>query len=145
MPRWFRHRPLRPVARRRGVLTLELVLVLPILLIVILAIVQLAALLMASQALQAAASVGAREASLPGATHERVVGAVQRTLEPWRFAPHLDPVRIEPVDPSAAASGDPVTVSVSVDSALAAPNLLNVFGVRLAGQKLAATFVYRKE
>lgn len=138
-----RNRSLR--VSRRGMLTLELVLVLPILLIVVLAIVQFAGLLLASQALHAAASVAAREASIPGATAAGVAGSVERSLAGWRFAGFVDPVRIVPTEPDLAASGDPITVTVSVDSVRAVPNLLGVFGVRLGNPKLTATFVSRKE
>lgn len=131
--------------RRRGMLTLELVLVLPILLVVVLAIVQFASLLLASQALHAAASVAAREASIPGTTAARVAGSVERSLAGWRFAGFVDPVRIVPAEPDLAASGDPIAVTVSVDSARAVPNLLGVFGVQLGNPKLTATFVARKE
>lgn len=135
------------VARRsrRGVLSLELILVLPILLIVILATVEFGMLLASGQAVNAAAGVGAREATLPGATPAKVQAAVQRAVASWRFARRLDAVQISPAHPQDARTGDPVKVTVSVDSAAAAPNLLRFVGVSLAGQKLSASYVLRKE
>lgn len=131
--------------RRRGVLSLEMILVLPILLIVVLATVEFGMLLASGQAVNAAASVGAREATLPGATPAKVQDAVRRAVASWRFANRLDAVQISPAHPQDARTGDPVKVTVSVDSLAAAPNLLRFVGVSLKGQKLSASFVLRKE
>jgi len=121
-----------------------MMLVLPILLIVVLGAVQLSLLLLAHQALGAAANVGARTASLPGATTASVETAVSQALGPWRFAPQIDPVAVSP-DPSFAPTGTPITVTVRVDSIHAAPNLLKFIGLSIDGQKLTATYVARKE
>jgi Flp pilus assembly protein TadG len=138
------HRTTTARCRRRGVLTLELVLVLPILLIVVLGVVQLSLMLLANQALGAAASVGARAASLPGATSASVEAAVAQALAPWRFAGDIDPVAVTP-DPLFAPTGAPMSVTVSIDTTDAAPNLLQYIGLSIEGQKLQATYVARKE
>lgn len=137
-------KPIRNGSQRRGVLTLELMLVLPILLILVLGVVQLSLMLVANQALGAAASVGARAATLPGATNASVETAVAQAIAPWRFAGEVDPVVVSP-NPIFAPTGTPMSVTVSVDSIHAAPNLLKFIGLSIEGQKLQATYVARKE
>ena len=121
-----------------------MVLVLPVLLIVVLGVVQLSIMLMANQALGAAASVGARAATLPGATNASVEAAVAGALTPWSFAGDVVPVTVSP-DPSVAPTGTPMSVTVSVDTVNAAPDLLKFIGLSVDGQKLQATYVARKE
>ena len=143
-PQFQRRNCSTPRRLRRGVLTLEMVLVLPIVLLVVLGIVQLSLLLLANQAVAAAASVGARTASLPGATSGAVETAVNQALASWRFAPHVEPVAVEP-DPHAAPTGTPIQVTVSVRSVDAVPNLLKFVGITLDNHRLQSTFVARKE
>jgi hypothetical protein len=131
--------------RRRGALTIELVMVLPVVLLVLLAIVEISLLLVAGQAVSAAAGVGAREATMPGATRATVEQAVAHSLQPWKFGPRIDEVRIDPPFVSLVAPGKPVTVTVSVDAAAAAPDLLKYIGISLSGHKLSTTYVARKE
>jgi len=126
-------------------LTLELVLALPILLLVVLAAIEFSILLMGNQAISAAAAIGAREASMPGATPQRVQVAVRRALKPWRFAGKIDPVVLDPPQPAQVPSGQPVSVTVRVRSLEVAPDLLKFVGVSLAGQQLSSTYVARKE
>ncbi|MBX9789469.1 MAG: pilus assembly protein [Pirellulales bacterium] len=126
-------------------LTLELVLALPILLLVVLAAIEFSILLMGNQAISAAAAIGAREASMPGATPQRVQAAVQKALKPWRFAGKIEPLVLEPPFPAQVPSGQPVSVTVRVRSLDVAPDLLKFVGVSLAGQKLSSKYVARKE
>src|SRR5262245_51740419 len=121
----------RNAGPRRGVLTLELVVTLPILLVLALAIIEFGTLLFANQAISAAAAIGAREATLPSATPESVTAAVEKALHGWKFVSSLDPVAIEvngenesDLPLAEAATGDSVAVTVCVDSVVAAPNLL---------------------
>lgn len=130
---------------RRGMLTLELVIALPILLLVVLAAIEFSILLMGNQAISAAAAIGAREASMPGATPRRVEAAVQRALRPWRFAGKIEPIVLEPPLPAQVPTGRPVSVTVRVRSTEVAPDLLKFIGVSLAGQQLSSTYVARKE
>jgi hypothetical protein len=136
---------------RRGLLSVELIIALPLLLLVLAGSVQLALLLVSQQALGAAAAVGAREASLPGSTLVQVQNAVDRSLAGWRFAPQLDNVLIHVGDEQPGAvplplvrTGESVAVTVSVPAAAAAPDLLKYVGLSLA-DKLSATSVMRKE
>ena len=132
----------------KGIMTLELVMVLPILLLVLLAIVQLSTYLLATQAIQAAASVGTREATLPGATTESVNAAVHRAVHGWRFEPSMgdDNVVIKPDDWQTARTGQPVGVTVRVDAKSAAVNSLrHLPGFAWTNEKISAQYVMRKE
>ena len=128
---------------KRGFLTMELMLVLPVLLIVLLVLVELGTYLLAAQAIQGAAMVGAREATLPGATPDRVRTAVVGALAGWSYANSLSQDDIQVVD--LPADGN-VSVTVSVDATKAVVNpLLGVPGLDLSGKRIAAQFVMRKE
>jgi len=141
---------------RKGVLTLELALVLPILLLVLLAVVQFASSLMAIQTVQAAALVGAREAAMPGASETSVKEAVARALGPWRFGASVaaDPHGIEitpDADPSqpgwqSPPAGSPVAVTVRVEALRAAPgSLARLGGTSLRDRYFCGQYVMRKE
>ena len=133
---------------RRGILSLELTLVLPILLLVLLAVVQFSTYLLASQAIQAAALVGAREATLPGATPESVNAAVHRALSGWKFESAVGPddVVIKPDNWQTAPSGHQVGVVVNVEAEEAALNALShLAGFAWMGEKICGRYVMRKE
>ena len=133
---------------RKGVLSLELTLVLPILLLVLLAVVQLSTYLLASQAIQAAALVGTREATLPGATPQSVHVAVHRALSGWKFESAIGPedVIIKPNNWQTAPSGRRVGVMVSVPAKEAALNALShLAGFAWTGERICGQFVMRKE
>ena len=122
---------------------MELVVVLPILLLVLLALVELGTYLLAVQAIQGAAMAGAREATLPGATYDRVSAAVVGALAGWSYAGSLGPDNIQVTDyPSQGSVG----VAVIVDATQAAVNSLAIVpGLNLRGKKITAMFVMRKE
>jgi hypothetical protein len=125
-----------------GSLSLELVIVLPILLMVLLAIVQLGSYLLATQAIQGAAMVGAREATLPGVTSARIRTAVVGALSGWSFVSAL---RDDDVQVADLPDGR-VSVSVSIDADKAALNsMLRFPGFELAGKKIRAQYIMRKE
>ena len=133
---------------RRGVLSLELTIVLPILLLVLLAVVQFSTHLLATQAIQAAALVGAREATLPGATTESVNTAVHQALAGWRFESSLDDddVVIRPADWQTIPSGDRVGVMVRVDARQAALNsLTHLAGFAWTDEEIRGQYIMRKE
>lgn len=142
--------------RRRGMLSVELVLTLPILLMAVVGAVLLSQMLMSYQAVSAAAGNGAREGTMPGATAQSVREAVLRSVAGWRLA--SDPndvavaVRVNGVslsdDPgalAASATGDEISVHVKVDTVKAVPDMLKAFGLSIAGQKLETTIRMRKE
>ena len=127
----------------RGSLSLELVIVLPILMLVLLTIVQWSSYLMATETIQAAAMAGAREASLPGADEAEVRAAVLRALSGWSFA---DAIGTNGVQIQDLPKEDSVSVTVSVDTDKAAINaLLTIPGFSLAGKQIRGQYVMRKE
>jgi hypothetical protein len=140
--------------RRKGaVLSIELVMVLPILLVVLLASVEFGILLMATQGVGAAASVGARAAAIPSSSRTRVEAAVNAALDGWVWQDEHEVVifvnnnRVTPADDylASAVTGDVVSVTVNVPMDQAAPDLLRYFGISIAGKELTTTYVTRKE
>jgi Flp pilus assembly protein TadG len=141
--------------RRGAILSLELIMVLPILLIVLLATVEFGILLMSSQGVGAAASVGARNAALPSSSLASVTDAVSTALDGYSWQGKQEVVVF--VDSGSgfvrdngpvlanAPSGSVVSVTVNVPSDQAAPNLLQYFGISLSGKELTTTYVTRKE
>ncbi|MCE9548160.1 MAG: pilus assembly protein [Planctomycetia bacterium] len=149
-------RTTRRAAPRRGVLSVELVMTLPVLLMTIVGAVLLNQMLMSNQAVGAAAANGAREATMPGATATSVRETVLRSVQGWRFANNPIDVKVTirvngvPLasDPAAladAATGDDVSVTVRVAAVKAVPDMLKTFGLTIADQQLETTYHMRKE
>jgi len=143
--------PRRPRARS-GVLTVEMILVIPILLAVVLALVQFGITLMSMQGITAAARVGTRQATLPSATQASVEAAVSQVLAGWHFAGKETTeifVNGSPVNAgnplTNAVTGDAVAVRVTVPTTDAVPDLLKFIGGSIVGQDLKTEFVLRKE
>lgn len=131
---------------------LELILVLPLLIVLACGVLEFAMLLMASQAVHAAASVGAREASLPGASQTSVNKAVQRAVRDWNFSPFLQEIDIringtptQDIPLVYAVTGDSISVTVSVPATAAVPDLLKYIGLSISSQNLRGTYVARRE
>lgn len=156
MPRITKNRILARRHNRRGaILSLELIMVLPILLLVLLATVEFGILLMSSQGVGAAASVGSRNAALPSSSLASVSAAVSTALEGYVWQGKHEVIVF--VDSGGgfvadngtvlanAPSGSVVSVTVNVPSDQAAPNLLQYFGISLTGKELTTTYVTRKE
>jgi hypothetical protein len=117
-------------ARRRGVLSMELVLTLPILFLLMLAVFQFMLLFYSRSLIVEASRVGARKATLPGVTQEDVEDEIRRVL-----APSLQTGMQVDVD-FGEWTGDVVTVSVAVPMTAASPDLLWPIGFSLNGQNL---------
>ena len=149
-------------SRRRhrlgAMLSVELVMVLPILLIVLLAFVEFGILLMASQGVGASANLGAREAALASSSEASVAAAVDDALAGWvwkgkhELVIFIDtgsgPVKVVfggPDEIAAAPTGSEISVTVNVQMTQAAPDLLRYFGISLADKELTTTYVTRKE
>lgn len=115
---------------RRGLYSLELVFVLPILGIVLMALLEFSMLFFARGEIVEASRIGARKASQPGTSAAAVEEEIRKVLEP-RLQRDL---RVE-VSPG-EHSGDLVSVSVRVGMQYAAPDLLWPIGYRLRGQDL---------
>ena len=121
----------QPMPRRRaGVLSMELVLVLPILAIVLAGLLEFSMLFFARGEVVEASRVAARKASLPGVTVEDVEDEVLKVLHPrFHQSLHVDAQLGE-------KSGDVVAVVVTVDMSAAAPDLLWPIGYSLQGRPL---------
>lgn len=118
--------------RRRGVLSAEMIMVLPILIVVLSGLFEFAMLFSARRELNAAAAVGARKATMPGVSVEDIEAEVRRVLSP-RLRPSL---RIG-VDPG-QRSGDIVTVALATNMRNASPDLLWPIGYSLTNRQLYA-------
>jgi hypothetical protein len=131
MKNTMRSQPLRKSTRsRRGVLSLELILTLPILLIVLMGLIEFTVLFYSRSLVVEATRVGARKASLPGATAESVEAEVRNVL-----SPRLQTGIQVGVDVG-LHSGDVVVVSVQTPMTSASPDLLWPIGLSLNGRNL---------
>lgn len=151
----------KPAAARRrerkGVaLSIELIVVLPVLLLVLVAMVEYGILLISTQGISAAASVGARLAALPSTSKVDVEDAVDAALggyiwngrhETLVFVDGDKDLSVAPgTGPLATAgSGAEVQVTVRIDADEVAPDILRYIGVSLVGSQVSATFITRKE
>lgn len=127
-----RVRSLASTKARRGVLSMELVLTLPILFILLLGLFEFTMLFYSRSLVVEASRVGARRATLPGATVESVEEEVLRVL-----SPRLQNGIQVTVDPG-LHSGDVVVVSIQTPMSSASPDLLWPIGVSLSGRSLYA-------
>lgn len=115
---------------RRGFITMELALTLPILGLLLLAIFQFSLLFYARSQVVEASRIGARAASLPGTTPEEIENVVRSVLSPGlQRGLQVGTLLTE-------TPGEVVAVSVSVPMLTAAPDLLWVIGISLADQNL---------
>lgn len=131
MKNTMRSRFLRKSPRsRRGVLSLELILTLPILLIVLMGLFEFTVLFYSRSLVVEATRVGARKASLPGATAESVEEEIRNVL-----SPRLQTGIQVGVDVG-LHSGDVVVVSVQTPMTSASPDLLWPIGLSLNGRNL---------
>lgn len=116
--------------RRRGVLTMELVLTLPILLVVLLGLLEFTLLFYSRSLVVEASRAGARLGTLPGVELAEVDWEVRRVLPP-RFHQGL-----EVTADLGEHSGDLVRVAVAVPMGVAAPDLLWPIGLGLRSHQL---------
>ena len=115
---------------RRGVLSMELVLTLPILLVLLLGLFEFTMLFYSRGLVVEASRAAARKASLPGATDEAIEAEVRRVLSPSLQAGVQIGVDL------GDRSGDLVAVSIEVPMSSASPDLLWPIGVGLNGRNL---------
>ena len=118
--------------RRRGLMSFELVLTLPILGIVLFGLLEFSLLFFARGDMVEAARIGARKASLPGVSVADVEDEVAKVL-PANLRNTLQ-VSVTP----GVYSGDVVTVEVWAAMKSAAPDLLWPIGISLQDQQLYA-------
>lgn len=133
LPLMHQSLPHRPVRKRRsGVLSMELILTLPILGMVLLALLEFSLLFSARNQLVEASRVGARLASVAGASHDGVEAEVRRVLSPTLQTGLVVETELP------AHSGEMVVVALSVPMNMASPDLLWPAGFTLQGRKLVS-------
>lgn len=137
MRRVPKHHPTR--RRRRGVLSLELVLTLPILGVLLLGLFEFSLLFFARADVVEACRAGARKATLRGVSADDVDAEVRSVLDP-RLQSGLEVMADLPEQ-----TGALVTVAVRVPMSAAAPDLLWPVGFSLDGQYLACETRMAKE
>lgn len=161
-PSQTKRKAARHFCRRKGSLTLQIILMLPVLIITTIAIIQIGFVVTLRQAVHHAATVAAREAA-KGADIQRVTSVVNSILAPHKLAVG-DAVGVVLENP--AAAGSPFREGASTCDAPATPtltdqeirvtlcvdlasypvaNTLHSFGVSGAGRVLRASSVARKE
>ncbi|MGE0528972.1 MAG: TadE/TadG family type IV pilus assembly protein [Bdellovibrionales bacterium] len=130
--------------KRQGMLSLELLLVLPVILIVVLAGVEFSLMFLAKQQLTAASREGARVASVGGNAME-----VQNVVYFYLGAGNWQKATVQTIltDQSGnpLPSGAPVRVIVSIPAAQAVPDILGPFGFSIAQDVISAQTTMRKE
>jgi hypothetical protein len=130
--------------RRRGSLSVELLFVFPILLAVLLGAVQFSLWLSAQQRVALASREGARVAAT-GGTSDEVAAAVRATLGDARFSAAEVRAGLTESNGDPVASGEPVSVVVSLPAAAVVPDLLRFVGFSIRNEILASQTVMRKE
>lgn len=126
--------------RRGAILSLELIVVLPILIGLLFAIIEFSMLWSASHLVKAASAAGCRVATLPGSNSVAIGEAVAAVLGKPALAAHCQ-VEVQ----GGWTCGEEVSVVVRVPMAAAAPDLLGFFGFSLRDRMLVAQTVMRKE
>ena len=148
--------------RRRGVQTLEVIVVLPIVIITTFAVFQFGIAMVVEQAVTHAATVGAREAG-KGADIDELVVVVEEVLFPHGITIGTDasvvledPMAPSPVEQRGTVTCDPplaptlgvdeVRVTVCVDLG-ASPflNALTSYGINFAGKQFTVSSAVRKQ
>lgn len=131
-----------PSSRERpGILTLELLFVLPLIIAMLLAMVQFSLLLSARQQVSSAAREAARVAALGGGADE-IRLTVDRFLgqDVAYVAATLTNANGDPIHP-----GEPVEVTVSIPTRVMVPELLGMIGFGLGDARLVSKAVMRRE
>ena len=125
--------------KRRGILTMEFVMVMPILAVVLFGLFEFSLLFSARTSVVEACRKGARLATVPGVHPEDVEAEVRRVL-PTRLSNQCEVQAIVGEN-----SGDPVSVVVRVPMHCASPDLLWPIGFSLKGQALQSESRMLKE
>lgn len=126
-------------SHRRGSMTMELVLTLPIFMILLMGIVEFSFLMYARSDVVQASRAGARLAALNGVWPEDVESEVARSLG-GRFQSNF-----QVQSTLGKYTGDEVSVLVRVPMTAAAPNLLWPLGYNIQGRELIAETRMLKE
>lgn len=128
-------------SRRIGaVLSMELVIVLPIVIALCVGMVELSLLWSASHRAQSAAAAGCRVATYPGATMHAVRQAIESQLQK---RPLVQSYQVDVA--GGARTGDEIAVTVTLPQVACSPDLLRPFGYSLQGKVVTARSVMRRE
>jgi Flp pilus assembly protein TadG len=126
--------------QRRAAAVVEFAIVAPLFFLLVFGMIEYGRMVMVQQIITNASREGARRAVLDGASATEVQNAVDDFLEQSSIA-GAD-VTLDPADPTTAAYGDPITVTVSIDfvdvSWLPSP-------MYLGGQEMTASTSMRRE
>jgi len=143
----------RPI--RRGVVALEMLLVMPVFLVLLLGFMELTSIVLVEERLAAASAQGARVAS-QGGTVADVQAAIDNYFGPGKIKDNYtlnitqnttNPASAvsETIDPTLVSSGQPIRVIVKVEAGKVVPDMLRMIGFGLSGQILVGQTVNRKE
>jgi hypothetical protein len=137
--------PVVKLANRRGVSTIELLLVTPILIVVLVAVVELSLFISVRQQIVAASAQGSRAAT-QGATDKEIEEVVRKALGDGILSETVE-VETDLFDDSGkpVPPGEPVTVTVSVDAQRVVPDLLSIIGFSIKDKQIVGRTIMRKE
>lgn len=131
----------QPESSRRGaLLSMELVLVLPIVMTLFLAMIEFSLLWSANQRVKEASTAGCRVATFTGSNLTAVREAVEFALQKQALVSNYK-VDVDGGD----CSGEPISVTVHVPMQAASPDMLCMFGFQLSGRHLHAQTIMRRE
>ena len=126
--------------KRTGAAAVEFAIVLPVFVLLVFGMIEYGRMVMVQQVITNASREGARRAVLDGATSSEVQSAVSTYLT--NASVNGGSCTLNPANPASAASGDPITVTVSVPfssvSWLPSP-------MYLGGKTLSAATTMRRE
>jgi Flp pilus assembly protein TadG len=133
----------RPARRKRlGAAAVEFAVVAPVFFLLVFGMIEFGRMVMIQQVITNASREGARKAVLDGSTESNVKSSVVTYMANGGVTIATSNVTVNPTDPSAAAAGSPITVTVSVPfsqvSWLPSPMFLG-------GRQMTASTVMRRE
>jgi len=134
----------RAFPRRRAVLSLELLLVLPLLFGVVLGLVELSMIASANQRIKTASALACRIATFPATSDDALIDAVQNVVDNTLRRHSLKENCHITLTPG-QSTGDDVVVEITLPMIHAAPNMLAFLGFSLEDRQLFARTVMRKE
>lgn len=102
-----------PLAKRRGIATVEAAVSLPVLVLICLGTLETAGVIFTKQALQTAAQECGREAAKPNST----LATIQQVAQEFADRRSIENIQlsISPADPTGLPAGTTITVTLSVD------------------------------
>ncbi|MFN0016646.1 MAG: TadE/TadG family type IV pilus assembly protein [Pirellulaceae bacterium] len=110
-----KRKPCRPARRKRlGAAAVEFALVAPLFFLLVFGMIEFGRMVMVQQVITNASREGARKAVLDGASSSNVKSSVVTYMSNGGVTITTSNVTISPTDPTTAAAGDPVTVTVSL-------------------------------